>query len=130
MHGVIHHIELYVSNLKNSTKFWQWLLTEKFLYQVYQQWSDGISFTYQNSYIVLVQTEKKFLQPAYHRKRVGLNHLAFHAESREFVDEMITELKMRNIPLLYPDKYPEPKSDYYAIFFEDPDRLKVEIVAP
>ena len=40
------------------------------------------------TYIVFVQTEERFLDVPYHRSRVGLNHLAFHAASREQVDDV------------------------------------------
>jgi len=37
MEGVLHHVEIYVSNLEQSTRFWKWLLTEKFTYTIYAQ---------------------------------------------------------------------------------------------
>ncbi|MBI2162035.1 MAG: hypothetical protein HYU25_16945 [Candidatus Rokubacteria bacterium] len=48
--------------------------------------------------------------PPFHRKRTGLNHLAFGAESREAVDTFHREfLVARGIPALYgpPREYPE-----------------------
>lgn len=130
MNGTIHHLELYVSNLKATIVFWEWLLTEQFSYTKYQEWDKGISFKYQDTYIVFVQTEKKYLENAYNRKNTGLNHLAFHCTSRSFVDELSAKLIERNITVLYSDKHPfAGGKDYYAVFFEDPDRIKVEIVA-
>ncbi len=79
---------------------------------------------------MFVQTEKRFLEFPYHRRRTGLNHIAFHASSRYQLDEMIPELKKRGIPILYEDKYPYAGGlGHYAVFFEDPDRIKVELVA-
>jgi len=79
---------------------------------------------------VFVQTEPQHLGSGYHRKNTGLNHLAFHCSSRQFVDTLTAELKQRNIPILYADKHPfAAGDDYYAVFFEDPDRIKVEVVA-
>lgn len=127
MHGIVHHIELYVSDLPASTAFWSWLLTEKFTYTVYQKWGQGISFKLHDTYIVLVQTEERYLDVPYHRKRSGLNHLAFHCESRDFVDTLATELQDRGIPILYADTHRNTE-DYHAIYFEDPDRIKVELV--
>lgn len=128
MTGLLHHCEIYVSHLERSTRFWHWLLTEKFSYTVYQQWDSGINFKYRDTYLVFVQTEEQYNHTAYHRKHTGLNHLAFHASSREFIDQITDELRTRNIPLLYADKHPYAGGDdYYAVFFEDPDRIKVEI---
>lgn len=62
---------------------------------------------------------------------MGLNHLAFHASSRQHVNEMADKLKDRGINILYPDKHPfAGGEDHYAVYFEDPDRIKVELVAP
>lgn len=127
--GLLHHIEIYVSDLEATTLFWKWFLTEKFSYSVYQQWDEGISFKLGETYIVFVQTEEKYLQNAYNRKNVGLNHLAFHCDSREFIDKLTIELTEKNITILYSNKHPFAGGDnYYAVFFEDPDRIKVEVV--
>ena len=67
MNGIIHHIEIYVSDLKKTILFWEWLLTKKFTYEIYQQWDSGISFKLGETYIVFVQTEKKYLSNSYNR---------------------------------------------------------------
>lgn len=130
MNGTIHHIEIYVSDLNRTIEFWEWLLTEKFSYKIFQKWDSGISFIFRDTYIVFVQTENKYLDNFYNRKNTGLNHLAFHCSSMEFVDTLTRELKEKNINILYTDKHPfAGGEDYYAVFFEDPDRIKVEVVA-
>jgi catechol 2,3-dioxygenase-like lactoylglutathione lyase family enzyme len=127
---MLHHVEIYVSNLNKSIEFWNWLLT-KLGYEQFQKWELGISWKYQETYLVFVQAEERYLDVPYHRCRVGLNHLAFHATSREQVDEITEILKEKDIPILYRDKHPYAGGkDYYAVFFEDPDRIKVELVAP
>ncbi|WP_077618155.1 VOC family protein [Bacillus sinesaloumensis] len=128
--GLLHHVELYVSDLKKSVDFWGWLL-EELGYTSFQKWENGQSFKLGDTYLVFVQTEDRFLDVPYHRCRVGLNHLAFHASSRQHVDELTDKLKVRGIKILYPELHPfAGGEDYYAVFFEDPDRIKVELVAP
>lgn len=128
-HGKLHHIEIYVSDLSQSKVFWQWLLTEKFQYSIFQNWDQGITFKHGQTYLVFVQTEKEFKQHEYHRKNIGLNHLAFYANSSLWMDELREELIQRGIQLLYDDRYPNAGgNDTYALYFEDPDRIKVEIV--
>lgn len=130
MRGQLHHVELYVSDLTRSKQFWGWFLGE-LGYEVFQEWPEGISYKLGNTYLVLVQTEDEYLDRTYHRKGTGLNHLAFHAESRKDVDEMTNKLRYKGITILYEDKHPYASGpDYYAVFFEDPDRIKVELVAP
>ncbi len=128
--GKLHHVEIYVSYLKNSSEFWGWFLG-KLGYEVYSKWESGISYILDETYIVFVQTEEKYLNEPYHRCRTGLNHLAFHAGSRTHVDEITNELRKKGITILYEDKHPYAGGEnYYAVFFEDPDRIKVELVAP
>ncbi|WP_438315610.1 VOC family protein [Sporosarcina sp. FA9] len=128
--GLIHHIEIYVSNLKNTVDFWSWFLKE-LGYSDFQKWEGGKSWRLGETYIVFVQAEERFLDVPYHRCRVGLNHLAFHAVSREHVDDVTQKLRDKGIGILYADKHPYAGGkDYYAVFFEDPDRIKVELVAP
>jgi catechol 2,3-dioxygenase-like lactoylglutathione lyase family enzyme len=127
--GGLHHVELYVSNLLRSTDFWGWLL-EQLGYVRYQQWPGGVSWKRESTYLVLVQVAERHLDPPYHRGRAGLNHLAFHAGARADVDHLTSELRQRGYTLLYPDRHPFAAGpDYYAAFFEDPDRIKVELVA-
>lgn len=127
---MLHHIEINVSNLTKSAEFWGWLLTE-LKYEVFQKWESGISWKQENSYLVFVQTDDRFIDSGYHRGRIGLNHLAFHGESREHINELCSKLKEKEIPLLYEERFPFAGGpNHYAVFFEDPDRIKVEIVAP
>lgn len=129
MHGMLHHVEIYVRDLEVSKAFWGWLLG-KLGYREYQAWDSGISYLLGETYIVFVQTEERFLDIPYHRCRSGLNHLAFHADSREFIDAITAELKARGVCILYEDRHPYAGGEgYYAVFFEDPDRMKMEIVS-
>ena len=77
---------------------------------------------------MFVQTEDLYLSHAYHRKQTGLNHLAFAVDSREKVDELASLLAVKGIPILYANKHPFAGGEhYYAVFFEDPDRIKLEV---
>ena len=129
MKGALHHVEIYVKDLKRSKDFWAWLLSE-LGYREYKSWPQGVSYLLDQTYLVFVQTEDKYLDQPYHRCRVGLNHLAFHGGSRAFVDEITIKLKDKGVQILYEDRHPfAGGADYYAVFFEDPDRIKVEITA-
>ncbi|WP_102263016.1 VOC family protein [Mesobacillus jeotgali] len=127
---MLHHVEINVTDLNKANVFWGWFLSE-LKYEVYQKWDTGISWKFKKTYIVFVQTEERFLQAGYHRSQVGLNHLAFYADSRQHVDQMTEKLRERQIPILYQDRHPfAGGADHYAVFFEGPDRMKVELVAP
>ncbi|SDJ15935.1 VOC family protein [Salimicrobium halophilum] len=128
--GLLHHVEIYVSDLEKSKAFWGWFLVE-LGYESFQQWDNGHSWKLGETYLVFVQTESEYLDVPYHRRRTGLNHLAFHASSRNRVDEIREMLKKWEVPMLYEKDYPYAGGeDHYAVYFEDPDRIKVEVVAP
>jgi len=129
MKGVLHHVEIYVSDLKRSREFWSWLLKEVD-YQIYQEWDEGFSLKLGKTYIVFVQTESKYNETIYHRCQTGLNHLAFQGGTRNDIDILTTKLRERGVTILYNDKHPFAGGlGYYAVYFEDPDRIKVEFVA-
>lgn len=129
MKGKLHHVEIYVKDLNVSKAFWGWLL-EELGYKEYQKWEQGVSYIFEQTYIVFVQVEEKHKEIPYHRSRAGLNHLAFHGGSRDFVDEITQKLKDKGVKILYEDQHPYAGGpDYYAVYFEDPDRMKVEITA-
>lgn len=126
---MLHHVEINVSDLARSRGFWQWLLCDELGYEVYQEWPKGVSFRFGQTYIVFVQTEEKHLVAGYNRCRTGLNHLAFHARSKSHVDDLTAKLRERGIIILYADRHPHAGGlESYTVFFEDPDRIKVEVV--
>lgn len=127
---MLHHVELYVSNLHDSIRAWEWLLCEQLGYTLYQSWPEGRSYRYGETYLVFVQTEEAHLTPPYHRKKTGLNHLAFHASSLAQLEEVRQQLTSHGFRELYADRFPHAGGpNYTALFFEDPDRIKVELVA-
>lgn len=103
--GLLHHVEINVSDLNRSIAFWGWFL-EELGYTPFQEWENGTSWKLADTYLVFVQTEERFLDVSYHRSRVGLNHLAFYAESREHVDNITRKLKEKGIKILYEDRHP------------------------
>ena len=125
--GSLEHLDITVSNLERSGEFWAAFLKD-LGYRELAKSATGWSWTNDESTIFLLQAEPAYLDPPYHRKRVGLNHLAFGVADAKRVDAMAARLKERNIPLLYGG--PRTGRTTYAVFFEDPDRIKIEVVAP
>lgn len=77
------------------------------------------------------------LRPAYPELRdvphngyaPGLHHLSWRAASREDVDRLHALLIEHGIPVLDPPAhYPQYSGNYYAVFFRDPDGMKLELV--
>jgi len=62
------------------------------------------------------------------RYRVGLHHLAFEADSRAQVDERAEWVRTQSVELESEPQEYTYLPGYYAVFFYDPDGLKLEIV--
>lgn len=127
---MIHHVEIYVSDLEESIAFWSPFM-ERLGYEA-DRWSGGMNYGQASTtYLCFLQAPDEHRAVGYHRQRVGLNHLAFHGRSRQHVDEIASWVKQAGYALLYEDKYPYAGGPgYYAMYCEDPDRIKVEVVAP
>ncbi len=127
---MLHHIEINVRDLARSADFWGWFLSE-LGYREHQRWPEGRSWIQGSTYFVIVQVVAGHADASFNRRRVGLNHVAFHAASRAEVDCVTEKLRARGVAILYEDRHPHAGGKgSYAVFFEDPDRVKVELVAP
>jgi len=62
----------------------------------------------------------------------GLHHLAFHARSRDAVDDVHRRVAAAGGTVLDPPAdysgHPAYSEGYYAVFFADPDGVKLEVV--
>ncbi len=125
--GAFHHVELCTADLERSIEFWDWLLGE-LGYEPKSQWDGGRSWQLGPTYLVVKQAPDT-AQP-FDRQAPGLNHLAFHARSREQVDELTASVRERSdATVLYEEQHPYA-GGYYALYCENPDGLKVEVVGP
>ena len=62
--------------------------------------------------------------------RVGaLHHLCFQVPDAAAVDEAYRRLRALHVQASGPKLYPEYRPDYYATFFDDPDGIRLEVVA-
>lgn len=129
MGQALHHLDLNVRDLRTSEAFYRDLLGRFGLAEV-ERGERWISFGTDTCYITLVQTGEPFLYHGFHRKRIGVNHLAFPAPSHESVDDLHAWLVERGAPILYggPMEMGTEDAPNYAVYFEDPDRLKLEYV--
>lgn len=126
---MLHHVEIYVSELERSIAFWSPFMS-RLGYEA-DRWSGGMNYVKQGeAYFCFLQAPAEHVAAGYHRKRVGLNHLAFRARSRAQVDELAAWVQsVATRPCMSPVPVCRGPG-YYALFCEDPDRIKVEVVAP
>lgn len=129
MGQALHHLDLNVRDLQASETFYGGLL-ERFGLKEVERGDHWVSFGTESCYISLVQTRAPFLYHGFHRKRIGVNHLAFPAPSHAAVDDLTAWLREHGVPVLYdgPMEMGTDEAPNYAVYFEDPDRLKLEYV--
>ncbi|MDD9899696.1 MAG: VOC family protein [Alphaproteobacteria bacterium] len=126
----IGHVGINLSNAGESFKLWKDLalyLGFKISAEEERHFDAGDG----KSYICVNVTEDQYKADGFHRKRTGLGHIAFRVSSPEEVDAFVRDfLEPRKIQSLYggAKEYPQYMPGYYAVYFEDPDRIKIEIV--
>lgn len=129
MHASLYHVQLNVGDAARALPFYR-ALFDYLEYRVMLETPDLLGVTNGATDFWLIGTPADRRDAPFHRKNIGVNHLAFGVRRREDVDTFVAEfLRPRRIAPLYdsPREYPEYRPGYYAVFFEDPDRLKLEV---
>lgn len=127
MSGRFHHLDIYVGDLGRTVGFWGPFL-EQLGFSKAADRPAAKSWRGAGAEIFFVQAEPEFVAQGYHRKRIGLNHLAFAVDSREELAALLDWVKARGQRLLYAGAIEETATQD-RFFFEDPERIKVEVVA-
>jgi catechol 2,3-dioxygenase-like lactoylglutathione lyase family enzyme len=126
----VHHVDLVVSSIERSLPFYTDLLGPLGFHRVSEvEGERGETIWYlggPGSAIGL--REAKSESDEYDRYRVGLHHVAFEADSRARVDERAEWVQAHGGELESEPQEYAYLPGYYAVFFYDPDGLKLEIV--
>ena len=130
MKARVYHVQVNLRDAAVSLPFWKALLGY-LEYRLVHEERDVAGYSNGTTDLWLIATDQAHAGAGFHRKRAGLNHVAFRVEGREDVDRFRREfLDARGMSTLYdtPRDFPEYSPGYYAVFFEDPDRIKLEVV--
>jgi glyoxylase I family protein len=127
----VHHVDLVVSSIERSLPFYRDLLGPLGFHRIGEvEGERGETIWYLSgpgSELGLREAQSENAQP-YDRYRVGLHHLAFEASSRAGVDERAAWLRNQGAEIeSVPQEYGYMPG-YYAVFFYDPDGIKLEIL--
>ncbi|MBI2390660.1 MAG: VOC family protein [Deltaproteobacteria bacterium] len=127
--GSLNHVVLTVNDLAKSRAFYERLLPALGYRLLYEQ---AGSFAYRGAdglKLYFTQAPPENVGATFDRYRVGLNHLAFNAPDRAFVDDVQKKLESWGVKVLdHAAEYPQYEPGYYAVFFLDPDGMKIEVV--
>ena len=126
--GRVHHVIVNVKDLDRSRPFYDWLMP-RLGYATSWAQEGGVGFLSPHGSFWIKAADPRFAADAFHKDRVGLCEIAFAAMSRDEVDALGHALVERGVTVLHaPREYPEYVPGYYAVFFADPDGLKLELV--
>jgi glyoxylase I family protein len=132
MHSTgVHHVDLVVSSIERSLPFYRDLLGPLGWYgmsEVEGERGETIFYlTSATTSIGLRQAPDRPTEP-YDRYRIGLHHLCFEATSAAVVDERAHWLREHGAEIESGPEIYTYIPGYYAVFFYDPDGMKLEIV--
>ncbi len=126
--GRVHHVFVNVTDMARSRAFYDWLMPQ-LGYATSWGWDTGHGYLNPHGSFWLKVADPALSTVAFSKDRVGLCEIAFAATSREEVDALGRALVARGVPVLHPPgEYPEYVPGYYAVFFSDPDGMKLELV--
>jgi len=130
----LHHLDLNVSDLERSHEFYQRVLCHIGYRSVdYSVPGEPAGF----DWLAPTDSGSRFSIGLYRargntshdRYRAGVHHVALAAPSREAVDDLYRLLLEIGAQILDPPReYPKYEQGYYAVFFLDPDGIKLEYV--
>lgn len=123
----LDHVDLTAIDLARSTDFYALVLGELDFSRV--EHPSYVAFSNGRMNVGLRQASAAGRESAHDRTRPGLHHLALRARRRADVDALHSFLAGHGVTVLDPpSEYPQYGPDYYAVFFADPDGLKLELV--
>jgi glyoxylase I family protein len=126
----VHHVDLVVSSIERSLPFYRELLAPLGYHRISEvEGERGETIWYlggPGTSIGLREAQSE--SGPYDRYALGLHHLALEAYTRGLVDERAEWLRSQGVEIESgPQEYTYIPG-YYAVFFYDPDGLKLEIV--
>lgn len=133
LRGSLSHLDLTVTDLERSVAFYDRVLARL----GYRRMDDvgagapcwAISDCSGGTFTIALKSARPKSKPTRHdRYAPGLHHLAFHADNRPDVDAFYDFLRDIGATVLDPPAEYGYTPGYYAVFFADPDGIKLEVV--
>ena len=120
------HITVAVKNLRKSKEFYEKIFAKLGLRQITEK-ETGAAWEIIPGFCLWI---KQAQHPDYNYKfhAPGLHHICIKSKSKKKVDEFYAFLLEQKV-LIYdpPKRYPKYTPNYYAVFFADPEGIKLEV---
>jgi catechol 2,3-dioxygenase-like lactoylglutathione lyase family enzyme len=119
----IDHLVIRVSDYERSKAFYNRLF--EFLgFEISEEYDEAIGWTNGKTRFWIGPADAEGQKRKYRIGDIGLHHYAFQLRSRKDVDAL--QKFLRELGATIVDPAAEYYDDYYAVFFLDPDGLKLE----
>lgn len=120
------HTKIAVGDFRKSYLFYKDLF-ETLGYKEVTNKENSASWASADGYGILI-AQAKIPDYKYTFGGVGLHHLCLKATSIEIVDQIYKLILEKDVYVSgAPKKYPEFTDKYYAVYFSDPDGIKLEV---
>lgn len=124
--GALHHVDITVADFRRSKEFYAAVMPLMGFTRLPKEFG---AVAWRGACILAIQPAKpEEKDRAHSRYAPGLHHLAFRAPSREAVDALHVALVGLGVTILDPPAAYPYTEGYYAVFFADPDGMKLEYV--
>ena len=127
----VEHIDLTVTDMKRSAIFYDKVLRVLGFKRLTDADDDGHDARWGNAFMTIGirPAAASSKSEAVDRYRVGFHHLALKAKTRTSIDGFHNFLMKEKLTVLdAPAEHPQYGENYYAVFFADPDGMKLELV--
>jgi glyoxylase I family protein len=131
---LLGHVDLVVSSLERSLPFYRGLmealggLEEREVEGERGETIHYLSVSRRRCAVGIREKQSDDHSVPYDRYGVGVHHVALNASSRESVDAVADWLQELGAPIESAPREYDYTPGYYAVFFHDPDWLKLEVV--
>ena len=129
MNNVVHHIELWTTDVAGGAPSFEWLFTELgWAAEHDPAWPAGRTWRHASGVYVVLEQSPDVTGP-HDRTRAGMNHLAVRVPDRGLLNRIRTDCTAHGWAEMFTDRYPHAGGPHHtALFLENDEGFEMELV--
>ena len=124
----VDHIIITVNSYEQACRFYDWLMPEVGYSADAHDYGTTRGWPAKSGSFWIKKADARFASDTFNKDRVGLCEIAFSGESRAQIDALAKEVEAHGGQILDLPREYDYVPGYYAVFFSDPDGIKLEVV--